>query len=87
MDFSRESKIISTEENHALQNPQHVQAYIDEELSLKAMFGPFKNKPIPLHISRLMVRDKQDSSKKRTIMDLSWPKGASVNASVKKKSI
>ena len=31
-----------------------------------------------------MVRDKQDSSTKRTIMDLSWPKGASVNTAVQK---
>ena len=31
-----------------------------------------------------MVRDKQDSNKKRTIMDLSWPKGASVNSFVQK---
>ena len=31
-----------------------------------------------------MVRDKQDSLKKRTIMDLSWPKEASANAVVQK---
>ena len=37
LDFSRNSSIALTEENHAsaLQNPQHVQAYIDEELSFK----------------------------------------------------
>ena len=86
LDFSRKSTITSTEQNHAsaLQNPLHVQAYIDEEISFKAMLGPFNTKPIPLHVSPLMVRDKQDSNKKRTIMDLSWPKGASVNASVQK---
>ena len=31
-----------------------------------------------------MVRDKQDSDSKRTIMDLSWPKGQSVNCGVRK---
>ena len=31
-----------------------------------------------------MVRDKPNSNKKRTIMDLSWPKGSSVNHSVSK---
>ena len=31
-----------------------------------------------------MVRDKQNSDKKRTIMDLSWPKGFSVNDGVAK---
>ena len=86
LDFQRDSILVSTEKNHtsALQNLQHVQAYIEEELSFKAMLGPFDHKPIPLHVSPLMVRDKQDSSKKRTIMDLSWPKGASVNAHVQK---
>ena len=48
------------------------------------MLGPFKTKPIPLHVSPLMDRDKQDSSKKRTIMDPSWPKETFVNASVQK---
>ena len=86
LDFQRDSILISTEKNHtsALQNLHHVQAYIEEELSFKAMLGPFDHKPIPLHVSPLMVRDKQDSSKKRTIMDLSWPKGASVNAHIQK---
>ena len=37
-----------------------------------------------MHISPLLVRDKQNSSAKRTIMDLSWPKGASVNNGVAK---
>ena len=86
LDFPRDSILMSTEQNHtsALQNLQHVQAYIEEELSFNAMLGPFDHKPIPLHVSPLMVRDKQDSNKKRTIMDLSWPKGASVNAHVQK---
>ena len=37
-----------------------------------------------MHISPLLVRDKQNSSAKITIMDLSWPKGASVNSGVAK---
>ena len=37
-----------------------------------------------MHISPLLVRDKQNSTSKRTIMDLSWPKGASVNNGVAK---
>ena len=44
--------------------------------------GPFKDKPIHLLTSPLMVRDKQDSTAKRTIMDLSWPHGLSVNHGV-----
>ena len=80
------STLLTTETNHtsALQNFDHVKSYIQEELSFQAMLGPFQAKLISLHISPFMVRDKQDSLKKRTIMDLSWPKGASVNTSVQK---
>ena len=52
--------------------------------SHKAILGPFDIKPIDLHASTLMVRDKQDSDSKRTMMDLSWPKGHSVNYEVRK---
>ena len=86
MDACSDNQFISTEVNHAsaLQNVQHVQYYIEEELKFNAMLGPFDNKPIPLHVSPLMVRDKQDSLKKITIMDLSWPKGTAVNTAVQK---
>ena len=86
LDVDRGIGFESTETNHtsALQNVQHVHSYIQEELDFQAMLGPFQAKPISLHVSPLMVRDKQDSMKKRTIMDLSWPKGASVNAAVQK---
>ena len=86
LDVHRGTLLTSTETNHAsaLQNSQHVKSYIQEEHYFQAMLSPFPAKPIPLHVSPLMVIDKQDSFKKRTIMDLSWPKGASVNASVQK---
>ena len=81
LDFNRQTQLTSTEENHAsaVQNSFHVDKYLTEELQYGAMLGPFDNKPISSHISPLMVRDKQDSDNKRTIMDLSWPKGQSVN--------
>ena len=86
LDFDRSSQLVPTEENHksASINSIHVQKYISEELSHGAILGPFKDKPISLHTSPLMVRDKQDSSAKRTIMDLSWPHGLSVNQGVSK---
>ena len=78
--------LISTEKYHAsaVYNAEHIKAYIDEELKFKAILGPFLEKPIQLHISPLMVRDKQNSANKRTIMDLSWPHAASVNSGVQK---
>ena len=86
LDFDRSSQLVSTEENHksASINSIHIQKYISEELSHGAILGSFKDKPISLHTSPLMVRDKQDSSAKRTIMDLSWPHGLSVNQGVSK---
>ena len=66
LDVDRSTLLTSTETNHtsALQNSHHVKSYIQEELSFQAMLGPFQAKPIPLHVSPLMVRDKQDSLKK-----------------------
>ena len=88
LDFHRSLNLLSNENNHtsALTFSESVQEYLTEELKFKAILGPFHNKPIPLHVSPLMVRDKQNSSAKRTIMDLSWPHGASVNDGVLKDS-
>ena len=46
------------------------------------MLGPFKDKPIDLHVSPSMTRDRPDLDVTRTIVDLSWPKSHSVNAGV-----
>ena len=48
------------------------------------MLGPFAQKPIPLHISPFMTREKPDSEVRHTIVDLSWPQNFSVNAGVMK---
>ena len=86
LDFDRQFPLISTEVNHtsAIQNAGHVKQYLQEEQKHKAILGPFTEPPFPIHVSPLMVRDKQDSDQKRTIMDLSWPKGASLNNGVNK---
>ena len=86
LDFDRNCTRNSTEVNHtsAIQNSQHISQFIQEEIDHNAMLGPFDSKPIRMHVSPLLVRDKQNSNSKRTIMDLSWPKVASVNDGVKK---
>ena len=61
-----------------------VDAYIKEELDHGAIYGPFDNLPFPVHVSPLMTREKQNSTTRRTIVDLSWPKGVSVNDFVHK---
>ena len=73
--------------NHksALEFPLDVSKYIEEEKSFGAIIGPFKEAPIPnLHYSPFMTRHKPNSDTRRVILDLSWPRGESVNAGVEK---
>ena len=53
---------------------------MEEELQHEAIIGPFDTVPCTLHLFPLMTRAKQDSDKKRTIVDLSWPHNYFVNA-------
>ena len=46
--------------------------------------GPFDSPPIPFYILPFMTRPKADLDVRRTIIDLSWPKGHSVNDGVGK---
>ena len=62
----------------------HIDQYLSEELKYGAIYGPFKQLPFPVHISPLMTRPKQNTDKRRTIMDLSWPEGASINSAIHK---
>ena len=84
--FLRSCPLICTYENHssAVQHIREVDKYIAEELQHQAILGLFENLPFKLHFCPLMTRTKQNSVKRRTIMDLSWPREASVNAGVKK---
>ena len=70
--------------NHPLAQraPQAISDYLNQEITHKAIAGPFDMPPFTpwFHISPMMVRDKKDSQQKRVIVDLSWPLGWSVNA-------
>ena len=84
MDFKgSHGDLISASDSHpsALQFPEHVTAYLTDEMDHQAIYGPFKNKPFGgiTHISPFITHQKQDSNKRRVIIDLSWPNGASVN--------
>ena len=50
------------------------------------MLGPFDTLSFSAHISHFMICEKPDSSTRRTIINLSWPKGQSVNDGVKNDS-
>ena len=72
--------------NHfsARQFPNAINQYLGKEIELGAIWGPF-NPPVDLkiHCSPLMTRPK-DLNKRRVILDLSYPQGASVNDYVHK---
>ena len=86
LDFNKNSPLTSTCDNHtpAITDIEHVRQYVKEELQHEAIIGSFDTVPCTLHLSPLMTRAKQDSDKKRTVMDLSWPPGQSVHAGVRK---
>jgi hypothetical protein len=76
--------------NHgsALQFPVEVQAYLDEEIKLGSILGPFEDPPFPdLHCSPLMTAPK-DGNKRRIIVDLSYSsvQYQAVNTSISKTS-
>ena len=61
--------------------PEHVSTYLQDEIQHKAIYCPFDSKLFgeATHVYPFITRTKQDSHKRRVIIDLSWPVGASVN--------
>ena len=83
LDFNRNLQLHYEGGNHssAIQYSKDVDAYIQEETSYGAILGPFKENPITnAHTSPFMTRN----MRRRVIIDLSWPLGASVNAGIDK---
>ena len=87
LDFNRNCPLENAIGNHAsaTQFPGDVDAYIEEESKYGALLGPFKENPIAhSHVSPFMTRNKPNSDRRRVIIDLSWPHGASVNSGIDK---
>ena len=84
LSFDRNLDLTSTPHNH--QFLDHVDTYIQEELSYQAIIGPFNQMSFKMHTSPFMTREKAGSNTRHAIIDLSWPKGASVNDGVLKDS-
>ena len=73
--------------NHysALQYQSAVNRYLDKERALGAILGPVRDRDKYLiHCSPLLTRPKDNNSKRRAILDLSFPPGQSVNDLVDK---
>ena len=69
----------------AVQHPQAIRAYIDKESSHGTILGPVDSiHSTTFHCSPLLTRPK-DGSKRRVILNLSYPKGNSVNDQVDKR--
>ena len=75
--------LSSTTESHSSARlfPEHVSLYLQDEIRHQAIYGPYDSKPFGdiTHTSPFITHTKQDSDKRRVIIDLSWPVGASVN--------
>lgn len=61
--------------------PAHIEEFIATERKYHALIGPFDKPPFSpwMRQSPMMTRPKKDSSKRRVIIDLSYPEGLSVN--------
>ena len=88
LDFDRSRQLESTFANHpsARNFSEHIDKYLQEELQFQAILGPFDYPPIKMHVSPFMTREKSGSDSRRAIIDLSFPKGLSVNDGVAKDS-
>ncbi len=72
----------------ALSFPDHIDKYIAKEQQAGALCGPFEVKPFGpwFTTSPMLTRPKKSSINRRVIIDLSWPKGESVNDGVRPQS-
>ena len=89
IDFNRSCHLTHEDKNHssAVDYPEDIKAYLNEEIQYGAIIGPFQSNPIPnCHVSPFMTREKPNASNRRVIIDLSWPKHNSVNDGVDKNS-
>lgn len=77
--------------NHpsAVNFPSHINKYIEKELRLGALAGPFEHKPFDpwCNIGPLMTREKATSADRRVIVDLSFPPGTGPNSYIAKNAI
>ena len=77
---NRDSVVQSGNHASAICFSEHVSKYVRQEVEHGALIGPFDDNPLcsELQISPLSSVDK-DADNRRTIVDLSFPLGSSVN--------
>jgi len=86
IDYTADRWPVSSTKNHpsADQYTEHINHYIDVELSYQAIAGPFQTNPLhqPLICSPLQTVPKRGSTHRRVVMDLSFPDSHSVNSGI-----
>ena len=89
LEFDLESPLAQEGINHnsALQHPNDIDAYLQEEMKFGAILGPFQAPPLPnMHHSPFMTQEKPGPPHRGVIIYLSYPKGRSINSGVAKDS-
>ena len=85
---SRDSYTRTFVRNHggAKHCPVQIQEYLSKEKSYGAILGPFKENPFCCNIMLAPFNSvpQKDTNERRFILDLSFPKGHSINDSVSK---
>ena len=79
---------MGADSNHssADEHPDQLKKFVDEELKLGGLLGPFSGPPFTpwVNLAPLLTQPKKDSTNRRVIMDLSWPESGSVNSGITK---
>ena len=88
VDYTSNHKPIPTYKNHLEKEDysKHINNFIDIELKHNALLGPFNNDPFSpwCQYSPIMTSPKKNTTDRRIIVDLSFPKGKSVNSGIKR---
>ena len=88
VDYTRVNPPKASTVNHCRDEDSdlHIRDFIAKELEMGGLIGPFVKPPFEpwFQTSPLMTKPKRNSDKKRIIVDLSFPKGDSVNAGIVK---
>lgn len=77
-------------ENHksATNYRRHVESYIDIEVANLTLIGPFIHKPFTkVSVAPIMTRPKSNTSKRRFIVDYSYPEGVGINSRINKNEV
>ena len=91
LDFNKNQKLSYSERrNHkgARDYPEFINKYFDRECGANRIAGPFHKNPlsVPLVVSPMNSVPKASVDERRAIVDLSWPKGTSVNDGISKET-